>query len=158
LIPVAQISGSAEGAGLRVAVVASRYNERIVEALLEGAVDCLLERGVAKDEIVVARVPGAWEIPQAAEEIAAAGAVDAIVTVGVLIRGETPHFDHICIECARGVGRAASRYRMPISFGVLTCENSAQAEARAGGGVGNKGREAAMAALDLATLFRELRA
>jgi len=102
-------------------------------------------------------VPGAWEIPQALEEVAAAGAVEGLVAIGVVIRGETPHFDYICAEASRGIAAVAERYRVPVGFGLLTCDTVEQAHERAGGKAGNKGWEAALAALEMADLFARLR-
>ncbi len=154
---IREMTGSFQGAGRRFAIVASRFNSRIVDLLVAGAVDCLRRHGVEAGDIRIVRVPGAWEIPQAAEEIAAAGKVDALVALGVVIRGETPHFDYICSACSQGLARIAERHRLPVGFGVLTCDTSAQAEERAGGKAGNKGWEAAIAALEMADLFVCLR-
>lgn len=156
--PAEQIEGELDGDGKRFAVVASRFHRAIVDRLIEGAVGCLQKHGVQSGDVQIVRVPGAWEISQAAEEIAVLGKVDGLITVGVIIRGETPHFDHLCAECMRGLGSLASRYRLPISFGILTCDTAEQANERAGGEVGNKGLEAAEAALEMACLFGELRA
>jgi 6,7-dimethyl-8-ribityllumazine synthase len=155
---IRDITGSLNGAGRRIAVVASRFNSRIGDQLVAGAVECLRRHGVEPGDIQLVRVPGAWEIPQAAEEIAAAGKVDALVAVGVVIRGETPHFDYICSACSQGLARVAERHRLPVGFGVLTCDTSDQAQERAGGKAGNKGWEAAIAALEMADLFARLRA
>lgn len=155
---IRQTQGALTGAGRRFAVVASQFNSRIVDLLAGGAVDCLRRHGVEPEAIHVVRVPGAWEIPQAAEVLAAAGDIDALVAVGVVIRGETPHFDYICAECSRGLGRVAERHRLPVGFGVLTCDTSEQAQERAGGKAGNKGWDAALAALEMADLFARLRA
>lgn len=158
---IREIEGSLNGAGRRFGIVASRFNSRVTERLVSGAVDCLRRHGVDPADILVVRVPGAWEIPQAAEELAqpAAGQpkLDAIVAVGVVIRGETPHFDYICSQCSRGLASLAERARLPVGFGVLTCDTSQQAEERAGGKAGNKGWDAALAALEMADLFARLR-
>lgn len=156
---IREIQGSLSAAGRRFAIVASRFNSRVVELLVSGAVDCLRRHGA--DDITVVRVPGAWEIPQAAEELAASGGeglprFDAIVALGVVIRGETPHFDYICSSCSRGLASLSKRHRIPVGFGVLTCDTSQQAEERAGGKAGNKGWEAALAALEMADLFARL--
>ena len=155
---IREIQGSLNAAGRRFAIVASRFNSRVVELLVAGAVDCLRRHGA--DDITLVRVPGAWEIPQAAEELAAGGEglpkFDAIVALGVVIRGETPHFDYICSACSRGLASLAKRHRIPVGFGVLTCDTSQQAEERAGGKAGNKGWEAALAALEMADLFARL--
>ncbi|HEX2642358.1 MAG TPA: 6,7-dimethyl-8-ribityllumazine synthase [Thermoanaerobaculia bacterium] len=154
---IRETQGALTAAGRRFGIVASRFNARIVDLLVGGAVDCLLRHGADRDSLHIVRVPGAWEIPQAAEELAAAGSLDALVAVGVVIRGETPHFDYICSECSRGLGRVAERHRLPVGFGVLTCDTSEQAQERAGGKAGNKGWEAAHAALEMADLFARLR-
>lgn len=151
------IAEDLQGAGRKFALVASRYNESLVELLIAGAKETLRDHSVATADIQLLRVPGAWEIAQAAEEVAALGEVDAVVALGVVIRGETPHFDHLCAECAAALGRVSSKYRLPISFGVLTCDTSDQARERAGGKAGNKGCEAAQAALEMANLFESLR-
>lgn len=152
---IQEIQGSLNAAGRRFAIVASRFNSRVAELLVAGAVDCLRRHGA--EDITVVRVPGAWEIPQAAEELAAGETrYDAIVALGVVIRGETPHFDYICSSCSRGLASLAKRHRIPVGFGVLTCDTSQQAEERAGGKAGNKGWEAALAALEMADLFARL--
>ena len=151
-------AGQMSGAGRRFGLVAARFNGRLVEALLAGAVDALLRHGVAAEDLHVVRVPGAWELPQALGELAARGDVAALVALGVVVRGETPHFDYICRESARGIAEVARQYRLPVGFGVLTCESSQQAAERAGGKAGNKGAEAALAALEMADLFARLRA
>lgn len=155
---IRQTQGALTGTGRRFAIVASQFNSRIVDLLVAGAADCLRRHGVEAGDIHVVRVPGAWEIPQAAEVLAETGGIDALVAVGVVIRGETPHFDYICAECSRGLGRVAERHRLPVGFGVLTTDTSEQAQERAGGKAGNKGWEAALAALEMADLFARLRA
>jgi 6,7-dimethyl-8-ribityllumazine synthase len=149
--------GSFTGAGRRFGVVASRFNSRIGDRLVEGALDCLDRHGVAPGDVHLVSVPGAWELPQALEELAAAGGVDALLALGVVIRGETPHFDYICSQASRGIAAVAERHRIPVAFGLLTCDTSAQAEERAGGKGGNKGWDAALAALEMADLFARLR-
>ena len=155
--PIRETQGGLSGAGRRFAIVASRFNSRVVDPLVAGAVDCLRRHGAEAADIHVVRVPGAWEIPQAAEVLAAAGTIDALVGIGVVIRGETPHFDYICSACSRGLAGVAERYKLPVGFGVLTCDTSEQAQERAGGKAGNKGWEAAQAALEMADLFSRLR-
>ena len=150
--------GALSGAGRRFGVVASRFNSRIGDLLVAGAVDCLRRHGVAPGDVHLVSVPGAWEIPQALEELAAAGGVDGLVAIGVVIRGETPHFDYICGQASRGIASVAERHRVPVGFGLLTCDTSEQAAERAGGKAGNKGWEAALAALEMADLFAQLRA
>ena len=154
---IRETSGSLQGAGRRFGVVASRFNGRLVESLVAGAVDCLVRHGVEGSAIHLVRVPGAWEIPQALEALAAAGEVDALIALGVVIRGEPPHFDYICAECSRGVAAVGARHRLPVAFGVLTCDTTDQAAERAGGKAGNKGWEAAQAALEMADLLARLR-
>ena len=151
------IEGRLNATGKRFAIVAARFNSRVVEHLVEGAADCLERHGASPDDIRLVRVPGAWEIPTALDELAAGGELDALVALGVVVRGETAHFDYICGECSRGVARVSAEHRIPIGFGVLTCETSAQAEERAGGKAGNKGWEAAQAAIEMADLTARLR-
>ena len=145
--------GSFDGRNLRVAVIASRFNETIARSLLDGAVDCLVRHGVTDNDITVAWVPGAFELPAAAKRLAESGEVDAIVCVGAVIRGETPHFDYVAGHAAHGVGNASLTTGIPITFGVLTTETVEQAANRAGGKMGNKGFEAALAAIEIANLF-----
>lgn len=154
---IRKIQGALQGAGRRFAVVSARFNGRISERLAAGAVDCLERHGVAATDIVVVHVPGAWEIPQALDELAAVGGFDGFVAVGAVIRGETPHFDYVCAQASRGVSKVAFARRVPVGFGVLTCDTSQQAEERAGGKAGNKGWDAALAALEMADLFARLR-
>ena len=150
------IEGSYEGRHLRVAVVASRFNETISKQLLDGAVDCLKRHGVPEEFITVAWVPGAFELPSAAKRIASSGEVDAIVCVGAVIRGDTAHFDFVAGHAMNGIGTVALETGVPVSAGVLTTENVSQAADRAGGKMGNKGFEAALAALEMANLFAAL--
>ncbi len=151
------IDGRLDAAGKRFAIVAARFNHRLVDLLIEGASDCLSRHGADAGDVRLVRVPGAWELPLALEELAAAGGLDGLVALAVVIRGETPHFDFICAECSRGVAKVSAEYRLPIGFGVLTCETSAQAAERAGGKAGNKGWEAASAAIEMADLAARLR-
>ena len=153
---MAEFSGAPAGAERRFAVVASRFNEHIVNRLLDGAVDALVRHGVAADNIDVVWVPGAWELPLAARRLLATERYDALVAVGAVIRGETPHFDYVAGEASRGLSTASVEFETPIGFGVLTCNDEAQAEARAGGAFGNKGWDAALAALEMADLFDRL--
>lgn len=136
----------------RIAVVAARFNHGIVDRLVEGALAALEDHGVAPDSITLVRVPGAWELPQAARAIAQGGRADAIVALGCVVRGETSHYDVIVNESARGLMQVAIETGIPVANGVLACENEAQALARAGGDDGNKGAEAALAALEMASL------
>jgi 6,7-dimethyl-8-ribityllumazine synthase len=150
------LEGTLRGDGRRFGLVASRFNGTLVDQLVAGAVDCLTRHGAGPEAVEVVRVPGAWEIPVALEWLAATGRFDALIALGVVLRGDTPHFDYICGECARGVGRVAERHALPVAFGVLTCDTPDQAAARAGGKAGNKGWEAALSALEMADLRARL--
>jgi 6,7-dimethyl-8-ribityllumazine synthase len=145
-----------DGADLRVAVVVSRFNEIITERLLHGAVDAAREHGVSEDCIDVFWVPGAFELPGAARRLAQRGGYQAIACVGAVIRGETPHFDFVAGEAARGIMDVGRDFDLPVTFGVITSDTVEQANARAGGSVGNKGREAMIAALEMANLLRAI--
>jgi 6,7-dimethyl-8-ribityllumazine synthase len=153
---VTTFHGEPEGRGRRVAVVASRFNEHIVRKLVEGAIAGLASHGVAEDAIDIAWVPGAFEIPLAAQRFASSGGYDAVICLGAVIRGDTYHFDLVANEAGRGVADVARTTGVPCVFEVLATENVAQAEARAGGAHGNKGWEAAEVALRMATLLQEL--
>jgi 6,7-dimethyl-8-ribityllumazine synthase len=148
--------GSPSGAGRRFAVVASRFNESITQRLAEGAVEALVRHGADFNDVDVVWVPGAWELPAAVRRMAATERYNAVVAVGAVIRGDTPHFDFISAEASRGVMDASTEYDIPIGFGLLTCDTMAQAEARAGGEHGNKGWDAAIAALEMSDLFERL--
>jgi 6,7-dimethyl-8-ribityllumazine synthase len=145
--------GSFEGRHLRVAIVASRFNEAIVERLVEGAVDCLARHGVPDEYVSTTWVPGAFELPMAAKRIASSREVDAVVCLGAVIRGETPHFDFVAGAAAHAIAQGALDTGIPITFGVLTTDTVEQAADRAGGKMGNKGFEAALAAIEMANLF-----
>ena len=145
-----------DAVGLRVAIVVSRFNHLITVRMLEGCVDELVARGASHDDLCVAWVPGAFEIPQAARTLAASGRYDAVVTLGVVIRGGTPHFDYVCRAVTDGVREIIRDTNVPVGFGVLTTDDNAQALARAGGAHGNKGAEAALAAIEMAHLLRSL--
>ncbi len=154
--PVEQVRGKLDAAGLRIAVIAARFNAHITDRLLQGALDALREHGAVDGDLTAVRVPGAWELPQTAARAAASGRFDAIVTLGCVIRGETPHFDFVCQEATLGLGVVARNADVPVVFGVLTTDDEAQAQARAGSGKDNKGYEAAMAALDMVSVYRAL--
>jgi len=147
-------AAEARGDGLRVGIVVARFNQAVTDALLVGAVDALTGRGVEEDAIDVAIVPGAYELPLVAQRLAATGRYDALVCLGAVVRGETPHFDYVAGEAARGIGEVARRFDLPIAFGVLTTDTMEQALARAGGGHGNKGHDAAVTALEMAQVLR----
>src|SRR5262245_53032257 len=143
--------------GRRVAIVAARYNEAITIRLVEGARAALLRHGVRAADLRVVWVPGSFELPQAAGHLARGGGVDALVCVGCVIRGETPHFDYVAGEAARGISEVGRSTGVPTTFGLITANTREQAEARAGGAVGNRGEEAALAALELLALVGNLR-
>jgi 6,7-dimethyl-8-ribityllumazine synthase len=149
-------SGAQLPVGTRVAVAVSRYNEGLTGRLLEGAVATLVAAGVAADRIEIAWVPGAFELPLAADRLAGSGRFAAVICLGVVIRGETSHDRHINTAVATGIEAVSRHHGLPVSFGVLTCETVAQADARAGGAVGNKGEEAAHAALAMIRLLTSL--
>ena len=150
------IEGKAEGRGRRIALVAARFNAVVTSKLVEGAISALTEHGVAADDIDLAWVPGAFEIPFVAHRLASSGEFDAVICLGAVIRGETAHFDLVAKEAARGIREAARDTGVPVIFEVLATENLAQAEERAGGAHGNKGWEAALAALEMASLLDSL--
>jgi 6,7-dimethyl-8-ribityllumazine synthase len=150
------LEGTLSAAGLRFAIVASRFNALVVEPLIAGAVDAIVRAGGSADAITIVRCPGAWELPQVVRRVIARGGIDAVVALGAVIRGSTPHFDYVAGEAARGLSRAADSGDIPVSFGVLTTDTIEQALDRAGAKAGNKGFDAAMGAIELATLFRAL--
>ncbi len=150
------IQGTLDGTGLAIAIVASRYNEDLAGRLLDGAVAALREHGVAPADMTVVRVPGAFEIPTAALHVARSGRWDAIVCLGAVVRGETPHFEWVAGEAARGVSRVALETGVPVLFGVLTVDTLEQALDRAGGKLGNRGADAAEAAIEMARVTRAL--
>ncbi|MAG04456.1 MAG: 6,7-dimethyl-8-ribityllumazine synthase [Acidimicrobiaceae bacterium] len=145
-----------DGSGLRIGIVASRFNEPVVARLLEGATTRLVELGVDDADLSLAWVAGAFELPLASRAMAESGSVDAIVCLGCVIRGETAHFDYVCAEAASGISRVGHDTGVPVSFGVLTTDTFEQAAARAGGTKGNKGADVAEAAVEMARLLREL--
>jgi 6,7-dimethyl-8-ribityllumazine synthase len=153
--PVA-LEGDLSAEGMKFAIIVARWNAVITDRLLDGALDALQRSGAARSDIDVVRVPGAWEIPAAARTIANAGRVSAIITLGCLLRGETAHYEAIYTEVARGIGQSQQETGIPHSFGVLTCENLEQALDRAGIKAGNKGFEAAIAAIEMVSLKAEL--
>lgn len=150
------VEGDLRVGGLRIALVASRFNEAVVERLVKGAVDALVAHGAEPAAIELLRVPGAYDLPFIARCVAESGRFDAIVALGAVIRGETAHFDYVAGECAAGLARVSTDTGVPVAFGVLTTENEEQAMERAGGSEGNKGADAALAAIELANLLRKL--
>ncbi|MFE7062489.1 6,7-dimethyl-8-ribityllumazine synthase [Sutcliffiella sp. NPDC057660] len=147
--------GNLVGTGLKVGIVVGRFNEFITSKLLGGAQDALKRHGVEEGSVDVAWVPGAFEIPLVAKRMADSGKYDAVITLGTVIRGSTPHFDYVCSEAAKGVSQASMQSGIPVIFGVLTTETIEQAIERAGTKAGNKGWEAAAAAIEMANLLRE---
>jgi len=150
--------GTPNGEGRRFAVVASRFNETITRPLAEGAVDALVRHGAAFTDVDLVWVPGAWELPAAVRRALASDRYAAVVAVGAVVRGETPHFDIVAGEAARGIADAGAEFDVPVTLGLLTTDTMEQAEARAGGAHGNKGWDAALAALEMADLFAQLAA
>jgi 6,7-dimethyl-8-ribityllumazine synthase len=150
------LEGALTAAGLRFAIVASRFNGLIVEPLVAGAVDAITRTGGSADAITIVRCPGAFELPQVIRRVLARGGFDAVIALGAVIRGSTPHFDFVAGEAAKGVAAAAASTDVPVVFGVLTTDTIEQAFERAGTKAGNKGFDAAMSAIELATLFRAL--
>jgi 6,7-dimethyl-8-ribityllumazine synthase len=148
--------GALDGAGLRIALVAARFNEAVVSKLVDGALDCLRRHGVADDDLELAWVPGSWELPVVVQRLAASGRFDAVVALGAVVRGQTPHFDYVAGQAAT-VGAIATVTGVPVTFGVLTTETFDQAVDRAGGKLGNKGWEAALAAIETARLLADLK-
>ncbi len=153
---MAEFSGTPAGAGRRVAVVASRFNETITRALVDGALDALVKHGTAFDDIDIFWVPGAWELPLAARQAMATEQYDAVVALGAVIRGDTPHFDFVAGEASRGLADASRDSDIPVGFGLLTCDTMEQALARCGGEHGNKGWDSAVAAIEMADLLDQL--
>jgi 6,7-dimethyl-8-ribityllumazine synthase len=152
------IEGELQARDLRFAILASRFNEFVVDALVRGALDTLRRHGASDKQVDVIRVPGAYDMPLVARRLAESRRYDAIVAVGAVIRGQTSHFDYVAGECASGLARVAAETGIPVAFGVLTTENAEQAIDRAGGKAGNKGADAAASAIELVTLLRRLEA
>jgi len=150
------IEGSLQGKGRRIGIIVARFNSFISEKLLEGALDSLIRSGVSEDDIDVARVPGAFEIPLVAQKMAGSGSYDAVICIGVVIRGATPHFDYVAGEVAKGTAQVMLDSGVPILFGVLTTESIEQAIERAGTKAGNKGADVAVAALEMINLMEQL--
>jgi 6,7-dimethyl-8-ribityllumazine synthase len=153
---VNEYSGSLVGTGRRIALLVSRFNGAITERLVEGARDCLVRHGVADGDIDVVRVPGAWELPATAARVAELHRHDAIIALGCVIRGATPHFDHVAGEASSGLGAVARQQSIPVIFGVLTTDTIEQAVERAGTKAGNKGWDAALSALEMINLYGSL--
>ncbi len=146
--------GMLNAQGLKIAIIVARFNSFITERLVEGALDTIRRHNGNIDSVEIYKVPGCFEIPMAADRVAMSKKFDAIVCLGALIRGATPHFDYISAECTKGIAQLALQYHMPISYGVITADTVEQAIDRAGTKAGNKGAEAALAAIEMADLFR----
>ncbi len=149
--------GKLSGEGRRFGIVVARFNDLITRRLLEGALDALTRHGVRPEDIEIAWVPGSFELPVAAQALAETGRFSAVICLGAVIRGATPHFEYVASQAASGIGRVALDCRLPVVFGVLTAETQEQALERAGGKVGNRGAEAALAALEMADLLSRIR-
>lgn len=150
------LEGKLSAAGLRFAVIVSRFNDFISSRLVDGAMDALLRHGADEKEVTLVKVPGAFEIPLTAKKVAESGKYDAVVCLGAVIRGATPHFEYVAAEVSKGIAAVALGSSIPVTFGVLTTDNLEQAIERAGSKAGNKGYEAAVAAMEMANLFIEL--
>lgn len=150
------VQGKLDAKGLKISVIASRFNDFITDRLIDGAVDCLVRHGAQEDQITVYRVPGSFELPLAAKKVVSAGNVDAVICLGALIRGQTPHFDFIASEVTKGIAQISLDSGVPVTFGVITADSLEQAVDRAGAKVGNKGFEAASGAIEMVNLIREL--
>jgi 6,7-dimethyl-8-ribityllumazine synthase len=148
--------GKLIGKGLRFAIIVSRFNEVVTQKLLEGALDCLIRHDVQEDDIDVLWTPGSFEIPVTAKKLASSGKYNAIICLGCLIRGDTPHFDFLSAEVTKGVAQVALEYSLPVAFGILTADTLEQAIERSGAKQGNKGFQAALSALEMANLFKEM--
>ena len=154
---VREYSGNLQGRGLKVAVVVAHFNEFVTRRLLEGALSALERHGVGKEDVTVSWVPGSFEVPLVARTWALSGDFHAVVCLGAVIRGETPHFDYVAGQAASGIARASQESGVPVIFGVLTTDTVEQAINRAGGKAGNKGYDAGVAAIEMANLMRDLR-
>ena len=151
-----KLEGKVVSKGVKVGIVAARFNEIIVNKLVGGAVDGLVRHDVSEDDIDIAWVPGAFEIPLVAKKMAESGKYDAVICLGTVIRGATPHFDYVCAEASKGIAQVSLRTGVPVAFGVLTTETIQQAIERAGTKAGNKGVDCAMAAMEMVNLFKEM--
>ena len=156
-MPHTEIAGALRGEGLRVAIAVARFNSFITDRLLGGALDGLRRHGVADDAVTVVRVPGSWELPLTAKALAESGKYDAILCLGAVIRGDTPHFDYVAGEAAKGIGQAMMSTGVPVAFGVLTTNTLEQAIDRAGAKSGNKGFDAAATAIEMANVLGQIR-
>lgn len=152
-----EIIGNLSASGKEFAIVVSRFNSLISDRLLEGALDCILRHGGSSEQITIVRVPGSFEIPLVAHSLAKSGKYDAVICLGAIIRGATPHFDYVASEAAKGIAQASLSTSVPVIFGVLTTESIEQAVERAGTKAGNKGWDAALSAIEMADLMKQIR-
>lgn len=150
------LEGKLTAKNMKIAIVVARFNEFITSKLLSGCIDCLIRHEAADEDLTVAWVPGAFEIPMAAKKLAESGKYDAVICLGAVIRGATPHFDYVCAETSKGIAQVSMQTGVPVAFGVLTTENIQQAVERAGTKAGNKGVDCAMTAMEMVNLFKEM--
>ena len=150
------LEGKLTAKNMKIAIVVARFNEFITSKLLSGCIDCLIRHEAADEDLTVAWVPGAFEIPLAAKKLAESGKYDAVICLGAVIRGATPHFDYVCAEASKGIAQVSLQTGVPVAFGVLTTENIQQAVERAGTKAGNKGVDCAMTAMEMVNLFKEM--
>lgn len=150
------LEGKLTAKNMKIAIVVARFNEFITSKLLGGCIDCLIRHEAADEDLTVAWVPGAFEIPMAAKKLAESGKYDAVICLGAVIRGATPHFDYVCAEASKGIAQVSMQTGVPVAFGVLTTENIQQAVERAGTKAGNKGVDCAMTAMEMVNLFKEM--
>lgn len=150
------LEGKLTAKNMKIAIVVARFNEFITSKLLSGCIDCLIRHEAADEDLTVAWVPGAFEIPMAAKKLAESGKYDAVICLGAVIRGATPHFDYVCAEASKGIAQVSMQTGVPVAFGVLTTESIQQAVERAGTKAGNKGVDCAMTAMEMVNLFKEM--
>jgi 6,7-dimethyl-8-ribityllumazine synthase len=150
------LEGQLSAGGFKFGIIVSRFNDFISSRLVEGAMDALLRHGATEEQVSVIKVPGAFEIPLTAKKLAESGRYDAVICLGAVIRGSTPHFDYVAAEVSKGIASVSLESRIPVTFGVLTTDNLEQAIERAGSKSGNKGYDGAMAAIEMVNLFKEL--
>lgn len=150
------LEGKLTAKNMKIGIVVARFNEFITSKLLSGCIDCLIRHEAANEDLTVAWVPGAFEIPMAAKKLAESGKYDAVICLGAVIRGATPHFDYVCAEASKGIAQVSMQTGVPVAFGVLTTENIQQAVERAGTKAGNKGVDCAMTAMEMVNLFKEM--
>lgn len=155
MMKIKQIEGTLSASGIRFALVVSRFNDFIGQKLVEGALDCIFRHGGSEENVTIYRCPGAFELPMVSKKVALSGSADAVIALGVIIRGSTPHFDVIAAEATKGIAQVSLDTMVPVSFGVLTTENLEQAIERAGTKSGNKGFDAAMTAMEMVNLYRQ---